>query len=192
MAGLLILSVVVLWVAFSVWISAYAFASVRYRPARIFVTTFAIVVCFFAPIADDIVGSWQYNGLCTAAKGLKILGTVAVGPDTGLYTSDGKWLIATPRLVSNDEWYRLKSVAERLLFSEVGTSSETQGALSITERTDRVYAATSRQLLIEVKSYHYRGGFLRRNLFDSASQCFAEENGVGLYEKLSLPAIELA
>ena len=184
MAALLILLVLVVWLFASIKLSALAIGNIRSKLTKVLLGIPVFASLLISPIADDLLGTRQYRSYCDAANQVKTLGTISVGASTGLYETNGDWRLAKLEPSAHAERSRLNGVADGLVRWEHGTSRPTKSIFPIDEGTTRIYALESERLLAEITSYHYRGGFLRRNLFDSAGQCFPKEFGSGLYRKL--------
>lgn len=142
------------------------------------------VVMLVAPIADDLLGNWQYKRYCKAGDKVTYLETIGVSPDVGLFTADGDWKIANLRPSDGDEKRRLGNLAESFVRWEDGMSTQAGSVFPIREQETRIIERSSGKLVAKWKSYHYRGGFLRRGLLDSASQCFPNEFGHDLYRRI--------
>jgi hypothetical protein len=184
MGGLLLLLVVIAWLLVCIWLARQIAGTLQSRLAKALVACGAFICLFVAPVADDILGARQYRHYCAAADEVRILGTIDVSASTGLHSASGDWLLATLEPSQHDERSRLRRLADSLVRWDLGTSTPTASLFAIDERTTRIYDAGSDRLLAEWKSYHYRGGFLRSNLLDSASQCFPSLYGSALYQKI--------
>jgi hypothetical protein len=184
MAGLLILGVLAVWLFACMKLSARAIRNIRSEFAKVLIGITVFASLLIAPIADDILGTRQYQRYCDAADQVKTLGTIPVSASTGLYDTNGVWRLSKVESSAHDERSRLTRVADGLARWDHGTNRPTESIFPIDERTTRIYGVESGRLLAEFTSYHYRGGFLRRNLFDSASQCFPKEFGSALYSKI--------
>jgi hypothetical protein len=184
MAGLLLLFALVAWIFLCTKLSMVVAGSIRPGFAKTLATCAVFAGLLVAPIADEILGTTQYNQYCKAADDVKIVGTLRVDASSGLYEANGDWRIAKLEPSAHDERSRLTSVADSLVRWDHGTARPAASMFPIDERTTRIHDAASARLLAEWKSYHFRGGFLRRNLFVSASQCFPRESGSALYQKL--------
>lgn len=184
MGGLLLLFAVVVWLLICVLLAKGASGMFSSTAAKTLVACAVFVGFFVAPAADDILGTRQYKQYCAATDEVKILGTMSVSASTGLHSATGEWLLSTLEPSQHGERVRLRRLADSLVRWDHGTSTPTASLFPISERTTRIYEAGSERLLAEWKSYHYKGGFLRSNLFDSASQCFPSSFGSALYQNL--------
>lgn len=184
MAGLLMLGVFVAWAYFSVKIAAVIASAADSRLAKASSAIAVFAVVLVAPIADDLLGNWRYQRYCQAGDKVDYRATISVTPDVGLFTADGNWRIAGLGPSDHAERRRLSELAESFVRWDHGTSVPTDSIFPIQEHGSRIFDKSTGQLLAEWKSYHYRGGFLRRGLLDSSSQCFPSEFGRDLYRRM--------
>jgi hypothetical protein len=184
MAGLLLLFVASAWLLTCISLTKGAVKTLRPGLAKALLALGAFVGLLVAPVADDILGSMQFNRYCAAADKIRLLGTVSVASNVGLYSESGDWLLATLEPSQHAERIRLVQLADSLVFWDHGTSAPSASLFPIEERTTRIYDTSPLRLVAEWKSYYYRGGFLRSGLLDSANQCFPTLSGSGLYPKL--------
>lgn len=82
-----------LWIAVSgilAWLAARVLAA---RTSKLWVrwllTMLVLPFVFIAPLADEIIGKFQFDRLCEEAKEVKIHATHPVGEE--LYMPDGTW-----------------------------------------------------------------------------------------------------
>jgi hypothetical protein len=111
---------------------------------------------FMAPLADEIVGKYQFDRLCEEAKDVKIHGAIAVGEE--LYTPDGKWRLDIP-----DQTRDLKILVDSYFRWEHGGSPPDvvpSVAIPIYRHNVKIYEKTSNRLLAEWKMYSTSGGWL--------------------------------
>jgi hypothetical protein len=181
--GLLLLSVVFGWLLLCIWLAKSVASTIRHGLAKALVACVVFVGLFVAPVADDILGVVQYERFCKS-NDIRLVGTIDVRAEAGLHSENGDWLLSKLEPSQHQERHRISRLAEGFLRQDIGSSRPTPAQSSVSERTDRIYEASSGRLLVEITSYHYRGGFLRRSLLDSASQCFSERSGSELYQQL--------
>jgi hypothetical protein len=187
MTGLLMLAVGAAWLMLCIRVAKGIGVNFRSAPARALLGCVVFAGLLVAPIADDVLGARQYEKLCASANEVSIVGTIAVNASTGLYSESGEWRLASLPFSQHDERDRVGKLADSLVRWDEGPTTPVPGLFAITERTTRIYEARSDRLLVEWKSYHYRGGFLRSHLLDSASQCFprlVNDEGNALYKSL--------
>jgi len=166
MIGLGVLLAVILWfvtasaITYSVvrWIRAPALRAV------IAVSLFALLLV--APIADELIGAFEYERLCRTAGQIKISGSMIVSAK--YFSSDG-----SPK----PEWARM-SLKERERVSGLGNDIKSRqvnhGPMPIIESQGRLVDAKSGSVLAFYEFYSTRGGFISRDFekpFFVADQC---------------------
>lgn len=178
------LAVLAAWAFFSFKIAALIAGGADSWLAKgsLAIAVFAAVLV--APVADDLLGSWQYERYCKAGDKVDYRATISVTPEVGLFTADGAWKIAGLAPSDHGERRRLGEIAERFVRMEIGAIAPTDSVFAVRERKERLFDKSSGQLVAEWKSYHYAGGFLRRGLLDSSSQCFPKESNRDLYRPI--------
>lgn len=140
-------------------------------------------VVFLLPLADEIVGYFQFERLCESAKEVKIYGTIRVGDE--LYTPDGQWRLGLQGggvEQRQTEGARLRKVVDSYLRWDPGPSMprEIQAAIPIRRYETRIYDAKNGRLLAEWLHYGASGGWLGRNFVPGGgnlvvrSQCMPE------------------
>lgn len=184
MAGLLILLALIAWLVFCFKVSAAVAGTTNSRFARAPVAIAVFATLLVTPVADDLLGTWQYGRYCKSGDKVAYLGTIGVAPDVGLFTTSGDWKLASLQPSDHAERSRLQKVAESFVRWDHGVSTPTDSLFPIQERKTEIHDASSGKLLAEWKSYHFKGGFLRRGFFDSASQCFPRDFYGDLYKHL--------
>jgi len=132
--------------------------------ARWVVAGILVPVVFLLPLADEIVGYFQFERLCEEAKDVKIYGTIPVGED--LYTAEGKWRLEMP----GEDVRRLQRVLDTYLRQERSTAREVPAAIPIRRYEAKVYDAQSGRLLAEWQWYGTSGGWLSQNLAASGDK----------------------
>ncbi len=132
-------------------------------------------IVFLLPLADEIVGTYQFERLCERAKDVKIHGTIPVGED--LYTPEGKWRLGMP----GEDGRRLQKVLDIYLRQERSTAQDIPAAIPIRRYEARVLEAKSDRLLAEWQWYGTSGGWFGRNVVGGElplivrPQCMPEE-----------------
>lgn len=134
-------------------------------------------VVFFLPLADEIVGNYQFERLCEEAKEVKIYGTIPVGEE--LYTPEGKWRIG----LNEGEWdQRMKdwNRAQKILNSYLRwddrrPAREVSAAIPVQEYEQRIYDARTGRLLAEWHQYGTRGGWLSQSLASSGDKIIVRQ-----------------
>ncbi len=181
MEGLLVLGGGAAWLALSAWIALRAArysAKVAGRPWLtdvVFVVLWALL--FLAPVADELIGKFQYERYCKEAEEVKIYGTVPVGQE--LYTVDGKWKIPDMSLPLEERNQAIKIKDSIIRWELDGLGTEAPAAIPIRYRNTKIYDVKTGRLLAELKSYSTRGGWLSRFLFERGGffvepQCYPD------------------
>lgn len=111
---------------------------------------------FMAPLADEIVGKYQFDQLCESAdKEARIYGTIPVGEE--LYTPGGEW-----RLGITDSWgdrMALNEIIKSLLRWESKTT-QLHMAILIQQYDEQIFARNTGRLLAQWRTYGTAGGRL--------------------------------
>jgi len=140
-------------------------------------------IVFFLPLADEIVGHFQFERLCKRAKEVTIYGTIQVGDE--LYTPDGQWRLGLRGGGFEErqiEGARLRKIVDSYLRWDLGPSMsrEIQAAIPIRRYETKIYDAKNGRLLAEWLHYGASGGWLGRNFVPGGgnlivrSQCMPE------------------
>ncbi len=177
MYGVLGFGSIAAWLVVSLWIALRAARLVKQAWLKALVILAVAPLLFVAPVADELIGKYQYERYCKKAEEVKIYGTVPVGQE--LYTVDGKWKpsdISLP-LEERNQTRKLKDSIIRWELDGLGT--EAPAAIPIRYRDTRIYEIKTGRLLAEYRSYNTRGGFLSRIFFERAGvfvkpQCFPD------------------
>lgn len=127
---------------------------------RPLLTILLMPVVFMAPLADEIIGKFQFDRLCEGAKEVKIYATHPVGEE--LYTPDGKWRGSS----TNDDVFQLAEIKKQILRWDSGPSAAevVPAAIPIRKYHTRIYAVDDGRLLAEWDSYGTHGGWVGRQL----------------------------
>lgn len=188
MAGLLLLAVAIGWSILCIAMSKAFISAIRNSLLRFIAAPFVFAGLLVAPIADDLLGTRAYQQYCAAADSqFKIFATIKLDKDSPLFSESGEWRLAKLPPSAHDERHRLSRTASSLVRWDHGTTRPTSSIFSVNERVTSIYEATSNRLLAQFTSYHYRGGFLRSSVLDSANQCFPTKFGNDLYSALFVP-----
>lgn len=125
-------------------------------------------IVFLLPLADEIVGHFQFERLCAAAKDVKIHGTIPVGED--LYTPEGKWrlgLVGAADFVlpeKDRESFRLQKIVDSYVRWDLGRAQEVPAAILIQRYENKIYDVKTGRLLAEWQKYGAYGGWFGRNV----------------------------
>ena len=164
-----------IWIAVSgglAWLIARLLTSQSSRPwLRPLLAMLLLPLIFMAPLADEIIGKFQFDRLCDEAKEAKIYATHPVGEE--LYMPDGSWRrdhIETLRRNgqvegTREEIDRLQRVYESLIrySAEPTIPEEVPAAITIRRHHYKIYDKTDGRLLAEFDQYGTSGGWLSRN-----------------------------
>ena len=180
MGGILLLVVIAIWVA----VSAKLARALSPKSVPVALVGAAI---FFLPFVDEAIGLAQYSYLCKTSA-VKVHGTIPVGNE--LYSEAGEWRLG---MDYRGERWREQVALVRLADSRVGWNSGGYYPIHLLSPVDSrlttiVDAKTSR-LLSEWTSYSFKGGIVRRTLFEGTPQCFPEllnRNGYQLYKQIMI------
>ena len=163
MIGLIALGSIGLWLAASVWV-AWRVARLTKRAwlrALIFVSIAPLLVA--APLADEIIGKYQFTRYCENAKEVKFYDQIPVGEE--LYTSDGRWRLSAVQDIPQEERNRLNQLVSSIIRWDQGPQvpPEVSAAIPIQEYVKTLYDARDGRLLAEWRQFTNYGGWLKRN-----------------------------
>ena len=144
-------------------------------------------VVFMAPLADEIVGNYQFNRLCEEAKEVTVYGTHPVGEE--LYMPDGQWRRSYILHMENSgqighEEARVESNRLQKLYESLVRYGETPkfpevvpAAVPIWRYHERLYDNADGRLLAEWTQYGRSGGWIIRKglLGETSHQCIPLE-----------------
>jgi hypothetical protein len=161
-----------LYVALCVGVAWGLAVAITYRareswPRRAVAAVLAPIVLLL-PLADEIVGYFQFERLCEEAKVAKIYGTIPVGED--LYTPEGKWRIGLQENEDFDQRIKNWDRAQKALDSYVRWDSgidrpqEIPAAVSIQRFENKIYDVKTERLLAEWMVYNLGQGWLSRTI----------------------------
>lgn len=178
MFEILVLLVLLAWVVFSIWIAARVTRVVRRGALKALVFLVIAPVLSMLPLADEIIGKFQFDRLCEEAKDVKIVATIPVGEE--LYFPDGRWrLSSSPPLPLNESNHR-QSIYESLVRHERIELEIIGIAMPISGRETRIFDRKTGQLLASYRIYSARGGWISRS-FEKPTvvkdQCLPESFG---------------
>jgi hypothetical protein len=122
-------------------------------------------IVFFLPLADEIVGAYQFERLCEQAKDVKIYGTIPVGLE--LYTPDGKWRIGLQEGELEQrlkDWDRAQKALDSHVRWDLGPTmpQEVPAAIPIRRYENKIFDAKTGRLLAEWRQYGTSGGWFGR------------------------------
>jgi len=162
MYGLLVLAIVIVWGSASIVIARWIGGRIPKKGPRIVITLLLIPLFFVLPLADEIVGRFQFEKLCKEAEEIKIFGTMPVGE--GLYTANGQWRRShTAPLLSLEDSNKLSQLTKNLLRYEHTEIYSISAVMPISGSESKVFSRDSGQLLVIYRIYGTPGGWLSRN-----------------------------
>ena len=190
MFGLLGFGSIAVWFALSLWIAWRAARLVKqvWLKALVFVALGPLL--FVAPVADELIGKYQFKRYCKEAEEVKIYGTIPVGQE--FYTAGGKGKIADTRRPT-EERNRLQAALNSMVRSDFlsGVNVEVPAVIPIHYRDEKIYEIKTGELLVEFRIYGSRGGWLSRTVSERAmlmpAQCLPRLLREGYIEQSILP-----
>lgn len=139
------------------WLLARALTPAGKAQLQWLVATVLAVAFLVIPLADEIVGYYQFEEICAKANTVHVYKTLPVGE--ALYTSDGRWKPA----MLGEEGLRARRTLGTYLRQE-HTRENVNGVIEIWAEQTRVYSATDGQVLAGWVTYGTSGGWLSRTL----------------------------
>ncbi len=173
MLGLWVFGSIAVWLALSLWIAWRAARIVKQVWLKALVFLALGPLLFVTPVADELIGKYQFERYCKEAEEVKIYGTIPVGED--FYTADGKWKLGNGSLPIDERnriQAKLKSIVRWDLGNGVGV--EVPGMIPIHYRDTRIYEVRTGKFLAEFRIYGTRGGWLSRFFFERAGFFFVK------------------
>jgi hypothetical protein len=165
--GVFVLAGIGIWLALSAFVAWGIARHIKpiWRKALVMVCVGSLLL--FAPVADELIGSYQFKRYCKEAEEVKIYGTIPVGED--FYTVDGKWKLANG-LLPLDEFNRIVAIRNSIIRWDLGPSigTEVPAAISIRYWDSKIYEVKTGRLLAEMRMHGTRGGLISRMFFERA------------------------
>ena len=165
MFGLLGFGSIAIWLALSVWVSWRVAKLVKPIWFKAIVILAMTPLLFVAPVADELIGDYQFKRYCKEAEEVKIYGTIPVGEE--FYTADGKWKLADISLAF-EERNRIQGILESVIRWDRGSPFPTQvpALIPINFHETKIYEVKAGRLLAEYRNYGSGGGgWLSQRLF---------------------------
>ena len=165
MFGLLGFGSIAIWLALSVWVSWRVAKLVKPIWFKAIVILAMTPLLFVAPVADELIGDYQFKRYCKEAEEVKIYGTIPVGEE--FYTADGKWKLADISLAF-EERNRIQGILESVIRWDRGSPFPTQvpALIPINFHETKIYEVKTGRLLAEYRNYGSGGGgWLSQRLF---------------------------
>ena len=150
------------------------------RSTRWIAAALLLPIVLALPLADEIIGRYQFDRLCEKAKDVKIYGTIPVGED--LYTPDGKWRIGLQEGSPSSrakEWKRAQEVLAKYIRLDLGSAMphEVGAAIPIRRYDTKILNIKTGELLAEWQQFGTSGGWISRR-FETplivSSQCMPD------------------
>lgn len=183
MAGLILLSVALIWLMSSIYIAGYVSKRIFSGWARFISALVLAPTILIAPFFNQIVGWFQFEDYCKAAESITVLDSIPA--PKGLYTSAGEWRLAKFDASKTDEYTKLVHFADSFLRWETGDYVENSNWTHVGKRETKIYEKNSNHLLAQWTSYSFKGGL--SSLMGSTTEChpkLLDENGYGLYKQI--------
>ena len=178
MFEILALLVLLAWVVFGMWLASRTARLVRHGLLK--ALTFILAAPIFAalPLADEIVGKFQFDRLCEEAKDIKFYATIPVGEE--LYFPDGRWRLSSSPRLEFRELNRVQAIYESFVRYE-STELQISGiTMPIGGAETRIFDRKTGRLLASYRIYGTRGGWISRSFEKPAvvrDQCLPEGFG---------------
>ncbi len=151
------------WIVFSLWLAFHIARLLRYGllKASTFVLFASLLVAL--PLADEIVGKFQFDQLCKEAAEAKIYARLPVGEQ--FYFPDGKWRGQSKGepLLPRDESSRMSKAYESLIREDRTELKIPSGWMRITGSEYHLYNRKTGELLASFRIYGTSGGWFSRN-----------------------------
>jgi len=174
----------VVWLWISIVIARWIGKKIPYPKARIAVILVLIPALFVSPLADEIIGKYQFDKLCKAAEEVKIYGTLPVGEE--LYTAEGKWRLGI-RPLPLEEHNRADAAYRAVVRTESIGPKEVDAAIPIRMYEHYIYNKITGERLASYQQYGSSGGWISRNLEKPVlvrDQCFPPGWGIELTHRI--------
>jgi hypothetical protein len=117
---------------------------------------------YVAPLADEIIGNYQFKKYCKEAEEIKIYGTITVGEE--LYFEDGRWRLSqATAFTPGNEIQRIDRVITSLLEHKESQVRLKPATIPIEEKEVTIFARQTGKKLAAYRWYATSGGWLSRN-----------------------------
>ncbi len=153
------------WAAFCIWVARRAVRLTTRPHFKVLIFVVLLPVLFVLPVADELIGKYQYERYCREAEEVKIYGTIPVGED--FYTADGKWKPSDMSLPL-EERNRLQSLLSSILRWDLGSpfAESVPSTMPIQYQDTKIYEVKTGRLLADFRVYSTHGGRLSRRLYE--------------------------
>lgn len=184
MAGLIAFGIVGLYLAVSIVIIRVLARRTSSQWVRWTIYGLGLPLLIAAPLADEIIGKFQFDKLCKEAEDIQIYGSIPVGEE--LYTPEGKWRLGI-RPLSLEERNRADEAYRAVVRTESIGPKEIEAAIPIQMYEHHFYNKIAGERLASYQQYGSRGGWISRNLEKPIlvrDQCSPPSAGLELKYKL--------
>lgn len=176
MTGLLVLAVMLVWAVVCVWIALRVSRWAKRGWLRAVMFIVLLPAMYVAPLADEIIGNYQFERYCREANQVHIYGTIPVGEE--LYFPDGKWRLSARALSrTGQETKRIEDAIKTLIRYEFSGPKKVPAIIPIREYYTRKFDRQEGRLLAEYRHYATGGGWLSQNFEKPLivrDQCFPD------------------
>lgn len=139
----------------AIWVAAKAAKRFERRSAKIAVRLLVFLFVFFVAFADEVVGRIYLSYLCATEAGSKVYQTVELPAE---YWDER----GTPKFF-NTHGYLERDFWVKKLDESGGRVERYSSLFSVDKDISPVKERTSQELLAEVTTFRYWGGWIRRN-----------------------------
>ncbi len=188
--GLVVLTsplfLVVPWLIVAVWVAVKVLQLPKMGVAKLAAGVGTFVLVFLLPFADDIAGRIYFNHLCSTEAGVKVYQTVKLPAE--YWDAQGNANFFNVYGYLNHQFWVNK------LDESGGRVERYPSIFDIDKVITPVKERISQKQLAEVTTFHYWGGWIKRNLspHNTASTCEfmdAPDFSRNLYGQLFKPAV---
>ena len=161
MGGLILLAGVVGWTVVCVMLLRRIGRHIQSNSVRWVFYVGMSPALFALPLADELIGAYQFEQYCKQAEDVTILGAIPVGEE--LYYSNGRWRRSNND-ISLEEARRIDELVKQLLVDESRGPEIVPGVVPILAYETRILERQSGHPLASYKYFAARGGWLSGNL----------------------------
>lgn len=153
MTGLLVFGVAGLYVALCVFIARALALRTSSQLARWVIYAIGLPIVVAAPLADEIIGKYQFDKLCREAA-IEIRGTLPAGEE--LYTADGEWRLAT-RSLPLEQYKQIEAAYKSLVRDENFGPKKVPAVIPIRMYEHRIHNNITGEILASYQHYASSG-----------------------------------
>lgn len=187
MFGLIVLTLIVGWLFASIALARWIARRIPREGMRFLATLLLAPSLFVLPLADEILGKFQFDRLCDEAKEVSIHETIPMGAD--FYFPDGKWR-RSDRDIPLQEAQRIDGLIKKLIRDEHGKSAVVPGWILMLAYETKIFDRRDGRLLASYKFFSTPGGWVSRRLEKPLvvrDQCFPENFGTTALNRAIFP-----